>query len=70
MSWSILELIRNNPEVLKENLKRRFIDTSTVDKAVELDKKWRQTLQEVERLRHEHNLISSQIPKAPKEQKK
>jgi len=69
VSWSILELIRNNPEVLKENLKRRFIDTSTVDKAVELDKKWRQTLQEVERLRHEHNLISSQIPKAPKEQK-
>ncbi|AHC51800.1 seryl-tRNA synthetase [Sulfolobus acidocaldarius SUSAZ] len=69
MSWSILELIRNNPEALKENLKKRFIDTSTVDKAVELDKKWRQTLQEVERLRHEHNLISSQIPKAPKEQK-
>lgn len=69
MSWSILELLRTNPEKLKENISRRFIDVSLVDKAVELDKKWRATLQEVERLRHEHNVISSQIPKAPKEQK-
>ena len=69
MSWSILELIRTDPEKLKENLKKRFIDVSIVDKAVQLDKQWRATLQEVERLRHEHNVISSQIPKAPKEQK-
>ena len=64
MSWSILELLRTNPEKLKESLKRRYIDTSIVDRAVELDKKWRQILQEVEKLRHEHNVISSKIPKA------
>lgn len=64
MSWSILELLRTNPEKLKESLKRRYINTSIVDRAVELDKKWRQILQEVEKLRHEHNVISSKIPKA------
>jgi len=69
VSWSILELLRTNPEKLKESISRRFIDVSLVDKAVELDKQWRATLQEVERLRHEHNVISSQIPRAPKEQK-
>ncbi|BBG26777.1 serine--tRNA ligase [Sulfuracidifex tepidarius] len=70
MSWSILELLRNNPDELKENLKRRYIDVSIVDRAVELDKKWRQILQEVEKLRHEHNVISSQIPKAKPEERK
>ncbi len=70
MSWSILELVRNNPEQLKANLKRRYIDTSIVDRAVELDRKWRQQLQEVEKLRHEHNVISSQIAKVKPEERK
>lgn len=69
MSWSILELLRTNPEKLKESLKRRYINTSIVDRAVELDKKWRQILQEVEKLRHEHNVISSKIPKASQVEK-
>jgi len=56
--------LRTNPEKLKESLKRRYVNTSIVDRAVELDKKWRQILQEVEKLRHEHNVISSKIPKA------
>jgi len=70
MSWSILEFLRKNPEELKNNLKRRAIDVSLVDKAVELDKKWRQVLQEVERLRHQHNVLSSQIPKLSGEERK
>ncbi len=70
MSWSILELLRNNPDELKENLKRRYIDISIVDKAVELDKKWRLTLQEVEKLRHEHNVINSQISKLKGDERK
>jgi len=63
MSWSILELLRSNPEVLKENLKKRYIDTSIVDTAVQLDKKWREVLREVERLRHQHNLLTAEIAK-------
>jgi seryl-tRNA synthetase len=63
MSWSILELLRNNPEALKENLKKRFIDLSLVEKAINVDKKWREVLREVEKLRHQHNQITSQIAK-------
>ncbi|QGA54647.1 serine--tRNA ligase [Sulfolobus sp. E5-1-F] len=70
MSWSILEFLRKNPEELKNNLKRRAIDVSLVDKAVELDKKWRQVLQEVEKLRHQHNVLSSQISKLSGEERK
>ncbi|MEM3291699.1 MAG: serine--tRNA ligase [Saccharolobus sp.] len=70
MSWSILELLRKSPEELKNNLKKRFIDINIVDRAVELDKKWRQILQETEKLRHQHNVLSSQISKLSGEDRK
>jgi seryl-tRNA synthetase len=70
MSWSLLELIRNNPDELIDSLKKRNIDTSLALKAVELDKKWRSILQEVEKLRHQHNEINSQIPKLKPEERK
>jgi len=69
VSWSVLDLVRNNPDKLKEYIKRRYVDTSLVDKAVELDKRWRQVLQETERLRHDHNVISSSIPRAKPEER-
>jgi seryl-tRNA synthetase len=53
-----------------DSLRKRGIDASVVDKAVELDRKWRSVLQEVEKLRHEHNLVSSQIPKLQPEDRK
>ncbi|AEE94025.1 seryl-tRNA synthetase [Acidianus hospitalis W1] len=70
MSWSLLELIRNNPDELIDSLKKRNMDTSLALKAVELDKKWRSILQEVEKLRHQHNEINSQIPKLKPEERK
>lgn len=70
MSWSLLELIRSNPQRLMDSLRKRGIDASVVDKAVELDRKWRSVLQEVEKLRHEHNLVSSQIPRLQPEDRK
>jgi len=70
MSWSLLELIRTKPEELIANLKRRYVDPSIVNKAVELDKKWREILQQVEKLRHEHNVITQQIPRLPPEERK
>ncbi len=63
MSWSILELLRNNPDKLKEYVKKRFMDPSIVDKAYELDVKWRKMLTEIQKLRHKHNEISKMIPK-------
>lgn len=65
LSWSILTLLRNNPEVLKEHVKKRFMDPSIVDKAYELDLKWRKILTLVQEYRHKHNEISKQIPKLP-----
>jgi seryl-tRNA synthetase len=53
-----------------DSLRKRGIDASVVDKAVELDRKWRSVLQEVEKLRHEHNLVSSQIPRLQPEDRK
>ncbi len=63
MSWSILKLLRENPDVLKEHVRKRFMDTSIVDRAYELDLKWRKKLAEVQELRHKHNVISREIAK-------
>jgi len=40
-----MKLIRTNPELVKENIKKKFQDSKLelVDKVVELDKKYRET---------------------------
>jgi seryl-tRNA synthetase len=63
LSWSILKLLRESPDVLKEHVRKRFMDTSIVDRAYELDLKWRKKLAEVQELRHKHNVISREIAK-------
>ncbi|MEM3323632.1 MAG: serine--tRNA ligase [Metallosphaera sp.] len=70
MSWSLLETIRTNPSLLIESLRKRGIDPTLAEKAVQLDRKWRSVLQEAEKLRHEHNVVSSQIPKLSAEERK
>ncbi|RLG87287.1 MAG: serine--tRNA ligase, partial [Thermoprotei archaeon] len=67
--WSILELLRKNPEVLSDSLKKRFMDPALVDKAIKIDKEWRALLTKVNELRHMHNVISSQIPRTPPEER-
>ncbi len=72
MPWSVLEALRKNPEALIESMKKRCLDPSLVYQAIEVDKEWRKVLQEVERLRAEHNKITRQIAKTkdPEERKK
>lgn len=70
MPWSILEALRKDPEILKDALKKRYQDVSVVDRAVELDREWRRLLNEVNNLRHKHNLISQQIPKLPPDERR
>ena len=67
--WSILELLRKNPEVLRDSLRKRFMDPTLVDKAIKADKEWRAILTKVNELRHMHNVISSQIPKVSPEER-
>ncbi|MGC9105932.1 MAG: serine--tRNA ligase [Thermoprotei archaeon] len=69
MSWSLLEAIRKNPDALRESLKKRYMPSDLVERAIELDRKWREVQQEVNKIRHEHNVISQQVARAkPEEQ--
>ena len=58
-----INLIRNNPELVKENIKKKFQDEKLelVDRVLELDKKNRALKQEGDNLRAERNQLSSQI---------
>ncbi len=63
MSWSILRLLRENPEKLKEHVRKRFMDPSIVDETYNVDLEWRKTLTHIQELRHKHNVVSREIPK-------
>ena len=56
-------LIRNNPSLVKKNLEKRNQNEKKefVDDILNLDKKYRENLQELENLRHERNVISGKI---------
>ena len=58
-----INLIRNNPELIKENIKKKFQDEKLpmVDKVIDLDKKARALQQEGDDLRAKRNSYSSQI---------
>ncbi len=58
-------MLRENPELLKEHVKKRFMDPNIVDRAYKLDVEWRRLLTVVQELRHRHNVISREIPKLP-----
>jgi len=61
--WSILYYVRNDPSRLKWSQRRRGLDESIVDRAVELDRMWRRLKREIDELRHDLNVIASSIPK-------
>ena len=63
MAWSILELLRSDPEKLRYYVKIRLMDPGIVDKALHLDQEWRRLLTQVNELRHKHNLVSRSIGK-------
>lgn len=63
-----IKRIRKNPEEVAELLKRRNPELS-IDKVLELDKKRRELLVEVENMKAEQNKVSKEIPKFKKEGK-
>jgi len=67
-----INLIRTNPELVKENIKKKFQDQKLVlvDEVLELDKKNRALKQEGDNLRAERNTLSAQIGALMKEGKK
>ena len=59
--WSILRLLREDPDKLRWSQQRRGLDTGIVDEALRYDRLWREALSELNKLRHEHNVLSRQI---------
>lgn len=66
-----LNILRNNPDRVRENIKKKFQDRKLplVDEVLELDKKNRDLKQESEKIRAERNTLSGQIGKLLKEGK-
>lgn len=58
-----IKLIRTNPEIIKENIKKKFQDAKLelVDKVIELDRKYRETKVECDSLRNQRKVKSKEI---------
>ncbi len=58
-----IKLIRENPDIVKENIKKKFQDQKLilVDEVIELDKKNREATLKGDNLRNNRNSLSSQI---------
>ncbi len=67
--WSVLRLLRSNPEEYKLMVKRRGMDPGLVDKAVDIDTRYRELLREIEAVRAERNRLSRSIAKASPEER-
>ncbi len=61
-----IKIIRDSPDVVERDLKKRGADLSPLHKAIEYDRNWRDVLREVEKLRHKRNLINTEIAKSKK----
>lgn len=68
IKWRIYEvidikLVRNNPDMVKENIKKKFQDEKLVlvDEVLELDKKYREAKQKIDDLRAKRNSGSKEI---------
>ena len=66
-----IKFLRNNPELVKENIRKKFQDRKVplVDQAIELDVKIRDVKQKGDELRAKRNLLSGEIGKLMCEKK-
>ena len=67
-----IKFLRENPDIVKQNIKNKFQDSKLllVDEVIELDKRNRDIKKEVEALRAERNKISKMIGGLMKEGRK
>ena len=58
-----IKFLRETPEVVKENIKKKFQDNKLVlvDEVIELDKKNREAMQHGDELRNERKTLSNEI---------
>ena len=56
-----INLIRENPDLVRTSLRNRQMDASPVDEILRLDEKRRSLLTQVEALKAERNTVSKEI---------
>ena len=61
-----MKVIRETPDIVKESMRRRNMDTSPVDAVLQLDKEWRDVLTEGNALRHRKNVLAQEIKELKK----
>ena len=59
--WSMLYLVRNDPDKIRWSQRRRGLNENIVDQAVKLDLEWRRALTELNELRRKHNVVSREV---------
>ncbi|MDH5462594.1 MAG: serine--tRNA ligase, partial [Candidatus Bathyarchaeota archaeon] len=66
-----INLIREHPDVVRDNLKKRgdAEKLRMLDELIEYDKKWRESLTKLNRLRHRKNVITAEIAQIKKKGK-
>jgi len=64
-----LKFIRSEPDLVKEKLKRRGLDTDIIDSILRLDEQRRKILFDVTSLKEERNKVSDEIGRLKKEKK-
>ena len=57
-----IDLIRNNPDLIRESLKNRNYSEKLLDDFLTVDEEWRKAVDDSNRLKHERNDASSRIP--------
>ena len=57
-----IDLIRNNPDLIRESLKNRNYSEKLLDDFLTVDEEWRKAVDDGNRLKHERNDASSRIP--------
>ncbi|MDQ7842792.1 MAG: serine--tRNA ligase [Armatimonadota bacterium] len=64
-----LKLIRDDPELVREGLRKKHADVGLVDRVLELDRRRREWIRQVEALRAEQNQASAAIPRLTGEER-
>lgn len=66
-----IKLIRETPEIVRENLKKRDDKEKLgwLDELIEKDKKWRKLVTENDKLKHKRNILSQEIAELKKDGK-
>jgi seryl-tRNA synthetase len=64
-----IKLIRENPDLIRENIKKKFQPDrlKNLDKLLKADTEWRKLKKEIDDLRHKRNDVSQQINQAKKQ---